>query len=272
MTRTATLVDTSGVLSGRGIWTPSGPFNALVGFLCDAGGTFVQDPPAFVGVDDASWIAFNESYSSQPIYWLTPYSNDLGGPAEWFGVRWNAAGRIWPYPGIYDSVFYRSDLPGVHLKIQAWMIDSPFDLTPPQAAHAHRTTAQTLTTAVLTAVVFDASFVNEGPLWEGVTHPSRLTVARSGRFIAAAAVEFATNSTGDRGLWIRKNGSDYLALTQVDANSYASHVAISVQTPGPVDLVAGDYIELIARQRSGGDLDIVTNTLCAPDLGIHEIR
>lgn len=94
-----------------------------------------------------------------------------------------------------------------------------------------------------------------------VASSSRITVSIAGVYELAATVAWATNATGRRHAYIIKNGinagtGDRWAQQQVDGDA---SIAPRVSIAAPVVLAAGDYVEVMSRQDSGGARDILGN-------------
>jgi len=98
-------------------------------------------------------------------------------------------------------------------------------------------------------------------------NPTRLTVpgALAGQFIVVAEIQWANNATGYRELTIRKNGSVILANLQgpAVASGECEQILTCLLT-----LAAGDYIELLVNQLSGGSLNTATVASYAPTFSI----
>jgi len=86
---------------------------------------------------------------------------------------------------------------------------------------------------------------------------SRLVCTRAGKHALSANVVFAANANGGRGLSFRKNGITYVGGHHGAPNPDA--VATTVSATTVVDLVAGDYIEVVVSQGSGGGLNVIPN-------------
>ena len=119
---------------------------------------------------------------------------------------------------------------------------------------AKKTTAQSLTTNVVTAINFtDPEDFDTDNYHDLVTNPSRFTAPSAGKYRITAAVNFAANATNQRLILLRVNGATFQTEVAVGASgdsSTALHVA------DLLDLAAGGYVELCARQRSGGALNV----------------
>lgn len=113
----------------------------------------------------------------------------------------------------------------------------------------------TNTALTFTTVVFDyLQFFS-------LTTPTRLTIRTPGIYLMNGAVQFAANATGTRGIAIRLNGVTYLRT--IIESAFATYPAC-VEAITSYPLVAGDYIEFMAFQSSGGALNSLNSGVEAP--------
>lgn len=101
-----------------------------------------------------------------------------------------------------------------------------------------------------TAINLAAESYDDASYHDNATNNTRLTLG-PGRWMIIGSIRYGVNSTGDRYALIRKNGTDIIGREgdQAVATEH-SQVAIAV-----VDLTAaGDYVELVGLQTSGGAL------------------
>lgn len=118
------------------------------------------------------------------------------------------------------------------------------------------------------ALTFDSERVDVGPMHDTTTNTGRLTVpAGGGGFYAIGGqIEFASNATGRRGIQIRLNGTTIIAREEsanLGANDHTCTVATVYQ------LVAGDYVELMGLQASGGNLNMLATSAYSPEFYAH---
>lgn len=106
------------------------------------------------------------------------------------------------------------------------------------------------------ALTFDAERVDVGAMHDTSTNTGRLTVPTGGGgfYAVGGQIEFASNSTGRRGIQIRRNGSTVIAREE-SGNIGANDHAVTVSTV--YQLAAGDYVELMGLQASGGSLNML---------------
>jgi hypothetical protein len=115
---------------------------------------------------------------------------------------------------------------------------------------------------------FDTEIFKNGVTHSNSTNNSRLTIATTGIYQIGCSVAFANNSTGVRSVFPRLNGTTVLG--------YANQTAVSGNTTGMTftviaSLAATDYVELIAQQTSGGNLDVNQTTQWTPVFWITKI-
>lgn len=88
-------------------------------------------------------------------------------------------------------------------------------------------------------------------------HPSRMTVNTEGVYLFLATVVFAANAVGVRGLGFRSNGSGVETFYEVPTMPITLQHDISCSVVVPMS--AGDYMEAIVYQSSGGALNAGSN-------------
>ncbi|WP_128977288.1 hypothetical protein [Streptomyces roseicoloratus] len=129
---------------------------------------------------------------------------------------------------------------------------------------AYRSAAQSIPTggdAAANAVSWDD--VQEDLLggWSG-TNPTRYTVPRSGVWQLAGAIAFdaSTGGTTRECVWYVNGGAIGAGRARSFANTISS-VPLTVEARTlPYRLTAGDYVELVPAQNSGGNLNLATGS------------
>ena len=122
---------------------------------------------------------------------------------------------------------------------------------------------QSLTNNTLTALAFDSESFDTDAYHSTVTNTSRLTVptGKGGYFLISASVEWPSNTTGARQLFIRVNGTSYIGGVAINSPPTGS----SIQTVGLIyNLADADYVEAVAAQGSGGALNASFDSGIAP--------
>jgi len=141
-----------------------------------------------------------------------------------------------------------------------------FLLNPPAAA-VRQTVAQTLTTAVSTAITMDIEDRDNDGMHSTSSNTSRLTANTPGWYLAAGGVTFVANATGSRTTFWRLNGTTVqpaLGGNQVTASAGASSRVPCA--PYHFFLNVTDYLEILGNQNSGGNLNTEALTGEQPSL------
>ncbi len=112
---------------------------------------------------------------------------------------------------------------------------------------------QSLTSGAETAITLTNENVDTDGGHSNSTNTNRYTANTAGRYWVSGQVCYAANGTGVRYANIRKNGSTQVSSQQVP--SAGAGVPTFVGAPARlVFLAAGDYVELLGLQTSGGAL------------------
>jgi hypothetical protein len=167
------------------------------------------------------------------------------------------AAHVQPLPG--SGCVLASD--GTDLFVVAVLAAADRSLAP----RAYRNSDQTLTSGVDTPASFAAAESDAWGCWSG-SQPTRLTAPVTGRYQATGWVTFAANATGQRVAWVRRNGAVEVGRVQVPALA-GNPTQLALATPA-FTLSKGDYIELFARQDSGGDLALTRTADVSPALSL----
>lgn len=93
-----------------------------------------------------------------------------------------------------------------------------------------------------TAIGFDLEDADTSTFHSTVTNNSRATIPATGRYFVHGAVLWPALSSGQRRVWLRKNGTTVLGDV---ALAGVAVVNFGAQVTETVDLTAGDYIELM---------------------------
>jgi hypothetical protein len=118
-----------------------------------------------------------------------------------------------------------------------------------------------------TVLTFDSERYDSAELHSTSTNPSRLTAQQAGNYLITGHVGFVAASSGVRGLWLRLNGTTYIAGLYVPAVEWPLSSVLSVATL--YHLAAGDYVELIVYQTSGGNLDVMALGNYTPEFAMQ---
>lgn len=118
---------------------------------------------------------------------------------------------------------------------------------------------------VPTVVTFDAERFDFGNVWDPLA-PTRLTAPVSGLYQISGSVNWEAEAAGVRILTIRLDGVTPIVQ---DTRSPAPATFITGQPVGTsYQLVAGQYVELVATQISGEDLSILDVPATSPEFSL----
>ena len=119
------------------------------------------------------------------------------------------------------------------------------------------TTDQTLSNDTDTVITFNAEEFDTDGFHDNSTNNSRITIpnGKGGKYLIIATLAFSANATGVRAGYFKKNGSTNIILgyQYQTTSSFTFRASVS----GIVDLTAGDYIEHLGVQTSGGNLAVL---------------
>src|SRR5262245_53472431 len=126
-------------------------------------------------------------------------------------------------------------------------------LNKPPRVRVLKSAVQSLTNNTFEALTFNTESFDSHGMHDTATNNSRITPNKAGLYWVKGQVSFASNATGHRDARIMKNGTTELHSQFLGA---VNGVNTKVQTSGLVDFNgSSDYVELEARQNSGGALD-----------------
>jgi hypothetical protein len=126
-----------------------------------------------------------------------------------------------------------------------------------------RSTTQTITTSTDSPIDFDTEVEDTATYHSTVTNTSRFTVpaAKDGVFYCAGGVFWDANATGQRQLFIMKNGTAIPGTYEVEIGN--AGFGIAQRTGAIVRLAATDYVQLVVWQNSGGNRTIGNSPVAA---------
>lgn len=125
------------------------------------------------------------------------------------------------------------------------------NINPPRA-RVKVSNNQAVADSSIYAVIFETEEFDFGDMWNP-PFPTRLEVKVPGQYLFGVSMSFAASAVGVRTVTIWKNRTTQLAVVQQSASSaFETMLALSALA----DMVAGDYVEVMVFQTSGGPLNI----------------
>jgi len=133
------------------------------------------------------------------------------------------------------------------------------------ACRAFNSTNFSVADNTLTAITLNSERYDIGGCHSTVSNTSRLTVPSGGGGIYSigGSATFDANATGVRLLLIRLNGTTDIGANGVSSASAGGSQQINVSSD--FRLAAGDHVELVAFQSSGGNLDVLQAGAYSPE-------
>jgi hypothetical protein len=134
------------------------------------------------------------------------------------------------------------------------------------ACRAYHNAAQATTTAVALALALNSERFDNDTMHDTSSNNSRITFTTAGRYVVTGSIEFASNATGVRTCQIRLGGATVIAGVN-DVDVAASLCVLPVATV--YSFSAAEYVELVATQTSGGNLNVNSSTNYSPEFSAH---
>lgn len=133
-----------------------------------------------------------------------------------------------------------------------------------ECARVTHNAAQAATTAVALVLAFNTERFDTNAIHDTAVNNSRLTCKTAGLYLIVGNIEWAANATGYRRLDIRLNGATLIASERegdvvVAAITTIQHITTIYQ------LAVNDYVELLATQTSGGNLNVNSTANISPE-------
>lgn len=120
---------------------------------------------------------------------------------------------------------------------------------------------QSINDATDTTLTWDTEEIDKGSLHSTVTNPTRVTIptGEAGEpsiWRVEGQVNWAADATGDRVIWIRRNGATVVGYASCKSPTSVPENALMQVQYTAFDHASGDYFELLVTQDSGGVLDV----------------
>lgn len=123
-------------------------------------------------------------------------------------------------------------------------------------ARATKTATQAIATSTATAVSWDSAPENTDGMW-AAGNPTRLTAPITGKYLIGFNLEWAASNLGTyRQIYTRVNGVTPASPACTQDNSFTANQTDVLTSSMIRALSAGDYVELIVNQDTGGNLNV----------------
>jgi hypothetical protein len=138
--------------------------------------------------------------------------------------------------------------------------DLEFLVDPPKCS-IYNSAAQSIPNNTTTALTANSENFDTDAMHSTVSLTSRVVAQTAGRYLVNAAVLFASHATGRRALDLRVNGT---TTHNIDGRmTVTTGNSMAITGMRLLTLAAGDYVEGMVLQTSGGALDVTLNELGA---------
>ena len=136
------------------------------------------------------------------------------------------------------------------------------DILDKPRARVYRNAGLSVNSATATTITFDAFRYDPDGMWSSTTNPSRITCRTAGVYQFVYNQSFVFDANGNRGIWFNVTSG---ATTWIEGEVMGYPTATSGTwygtTTSQITLNAGDYVECVCWQASGGAIAIVASDL-----------
>lgn len=138
-------------------------------------------------------------------------------------------------------------------------------------ASVQRSTNQSIPSGIPTVVSFNTEHYDTYDLWS-IFLPTRFRVINAkGLYLVTACVQWEPDGNGFRRIFFRKDGLTIIgAANQMAVTSGGDQTEQSLTVQWRVDTIPA-YVELFVEQNSGGNLNILNNSVFSPAMTIVRI-
>jgi hypothetical protein len=131
---------------------------------------------------------------------------------------------------------------------------------------AYNSAAVTCTTATDTLIPLDSERWDTNAMHDTAVNNSRLTCVTPGLYVITGSLRFVANAAGFRQAKVKLNNTAFIAIEAVPAvNGDLTGLVVATQ----YRLAAGDYVEFVAYQTSGGNLNVEAAGNHSPEFSMH---
>ena len=147
------------------------------------------------------------------------------------------------------------------------------DVSQSPAVRVTHNAAQSTTTGVDFTLAFNTERFDQAggatsTQHDTVTNNSRLTALYAGVYHIFGNVEFAANAAGSRVLKIKLNAATVIGQARIVASASDTH-ALNISCL--YSLAVNDFVELVAQQSSGGNLNVNSTGNYSPEFGMVRV-
>lgn len=134
-------------------------------------------------------------------------------------------------------------------------------------ARVYNSANQSIANTTETVVAFDSERFDDANYHSTSVNTGRFTIPAPGRHHVGMHLRWAANGTGDRYAYFRLNGATNIGLFCIAGNAFVSAMSFSTY----YNFDAGDAVEVIVYQSSGGALNLTVNANHSPEFWIYRV-
>lgn len=117
----------------------------------------------------------------------------------------------------------------------------------------YKSVDQSISNAANTLLTFDTEYYDTNSYHSTVTNTDRITVPSTGYYLFNIKIDWASNATGIRDFYLRKNGSNIFFNYFYGSSANLTTINFSQV----VNATASDYFQINVYQSSGGSLNVI---------------
>ncbi|MBA7662910.1 hypothetical protein ES703_70943 [subsurface metagenome] len=137
-----------------------------------------------------------------------------------------------------------------------------------QGSRVHHQYHQTIAHGVYTTLAFNLERYDTDNIHDNVVSNSRLTCQTAGKYIIVGNIGWEEVAVGYRRILLKLNGTTYIAANSM----WPPDVSTPFQLVTTIwDLAITDYVELVVRQNSGGNLTVYAISPNTPEFQMQRI-
>lgn len=137
-------------------------------------------------------------------------------------------------------------------------------------ARAYNSGNLTIATATATVLTLDSERWDTDTIHSTSSNTGRLTCNTAGYYAIWGSVYWAASATSYRQVNIQLNGTTNIVVVRDETNTISSDPMMQ-DISTVYQLSATDYVELVVRQETGGNLNITAAANYSPEFAMHRI-
>jgi hypothetical protein len=171
--------------------------------------------------------------------------------------------------GIESELSPRQRITSVPLAIRAETAESLVGGGTDTSARVYNSANISIANATETYLTFNSERWDTDTIHSTSSNTDRLTATTAGKYFIFVQINWATNSTGRRKVYLEVNGSTIIAMhIQVGTVGYETFQNLATH----YNLAAGDYVKTKVYQDSGGALNCESNSPFTLEFGMVKVQ